>query len=1023
VITQAFVESQTGHNTAGSTTFARDPLQHQTSLSYADSFSDYVNRNTFAYPTTVTDADGYSSTTQYHYDMGVLTRAQDPKGAVRTTSYDAAGRVSRIDISNGAYTRYVYPTAQTQVDTYTLIQTGGGELYSTSVLDGAGRVRATASSFPGSTGGYRGQLIVYDVMGRAVQQSNPTEITSAWVPVGDDAAAGWLYSSQSYDWKGRTRVSTNTDQTTRETTYGGCGCAGGEVMTIRDEMNRRQRMTYDVLGRLVKAESLNFDQSVYATRTDTYNARDQITRIFVQQGTSGTGQETLMTFDGHGRLQTRKAPIEESATVYAYCADDTVQKVTDPRGASSTYTYNGRHLVGTITYAKPGGSAAQGPDESNAIPLVPPGGFDYDEAGNRLSMTDGLGRVDYVYDTWSRLTSETRLFNDFPGSPYPLTYDYNLAGQLKMVTDPFGKAINYAYDQAGQLTGVTGSNFGGVTQYASNIQYRAWGALKHMASGNGSNVNNGYDGRLRITSFGNTTYDYYGDGRVQFVHFPGNPSFDRKYSYDHVGRLSEGLSGTDARGEPYDSNNPNPYKQTYSYDVWGNMTGRSNRWWTLDQGAFTVTYTNDRNTDGNIPWQYDAAGNIKHNGAGNYTYDTAGRMKQFDSVNTIFITQLYDGDGLPGYRLETHPGLTDRATIYYVRSSVLGGQAITELKANGGKRRTYVYLNGAEIARQEKMSTDHVTWIGRDPITGDDDITRDPLGGYIGGEFDVLVPDYAKLKGDAPTHDREADPFDSGSGCTIDGIVIDCSTFASMVNNGAVSVASAFGGKVFGDVSHLGFGGAWVRQWTPSQRTSDPDNPNLNVTDNAYLDVWVPFSGLGYVRVLGVRHENQNIQTALDRVRFSVQWSVPKDQQAPTGAIRECGKFRVKITLSNLQGGLENSAFVTRIEPSNDDAGGFRILGDLGVERKGDKATFTGTVQVGNIVSLNLNGASFIGMRVFIQVPDTSSTDPDEVRLRGLEVQKYKRDSAYDSFAVRDTILGASRTDPFKHCDSVPLKK
>lgn len=78
-------------------------------------------------------------------------------------------------------------------------------------------------------------------------------------------------------------------------------------------MNRRQRMTYDALGRLVKAESLNFDQSVYATRTDTYNARDQITRIFVQQGSSGAGQETLMTYDGHGRVSLLRANRQRGA--------------------------------------------------------------------------------------------------------------------------------------------------------------------------------------------------------------------------------------------------------------------------------------------------------------------------------------------------------------------------------------------------------------------------------------------------------------------------------------------------------------------------------------------------------------------------------------------------------------------------------------------------------------------------------------------------------------------------------------
>lgn len=53
-----------------------------------------------------------------------------------------------------------------------------------------------------------------------------------------------------------------------------------------------------------------------------------------------------MTYDGHGRLSIRKSPIEISpGTTYIYNTDDTIQKIWDARGARSTYTYNGRHLV------------------------------------------------------------------------------------------------------------------------------------------------------------------------------------------------------------------------------------------------------------------------------------------------------------------------------------------------------------------------------------------------------------------------------------------------------------------------------------------------------------------------------------------------------------------------------------------------------------------------------------------------------------------------------------------------------
>jgi YD repeat-containing protein len=54
-------ENEIGYNTSGSVIFTRDPLDHQASVSYADSFSDGQNRNTYAYPTTTTDPDQFSA--------------------------------------------------------------------------------------------------------------------------------------------------------------------------------------------------------------------------------------------------------------------------------------------------------------------------------------------------------------------------------------------------------------------------------------------------------------------------------------------------------------------------------------------------------------------------------------------------------------------------------------------------------------------------------------------------------------------------------------------------------------------------------------------------------------------------------------------------------------------------------------------------------------------------------------------------------------------------------------------------
>ncbi len=264
-----YTDTVTGYNTTGSAVFSRDPMGHQTTISYADAFfnpsdpNSTIDHGTYAYPTTVTDADNYSSTVQYYYDLGAVRRARDPKGASARTYYDQSGRVERAlnEISVG-YTRFVYATNNTWAQSFSLVDANLPESYSIQVFNGAGAVRARAAYTPNPEAGeyrYAAQYITYDQMGRVSSQSNPHEINGNWVPAGDDAG-GYLSVTQTYDWKGRPRVTTNADGTTKQVTYGGCGCAGGEVVTAQDEVGRRQRTTAGALGRVVKVETFYLPQ-------------------------------------------------------------------------------------------------------------------------------------------------------------------------------------------------------------------------------------------------------------------------------------------------------------------------------------------------------------------------------------------------------------------------------------------------------------------------------------------------------------------------------------------------------------------------------------------------------------------------------------------------------------------------------------------------------------------------------------------------------------------------------------------
>jgi hypothetical protein len=802
-----FTTTKTKYNTAGAIVTTTDASNHTTQLSYVDSFSDGASRNTLAYPSKLTDPDGYFSTSKYNYDFGALTSqktpppnfsgppAEQPAGPERTITYDQYGRLERVTNEvNDAYTRYVYSSSDTRVDTYTTIQENLGEAHSFKFTDGVGRVIATATQHPGSTGGYSGQKIVYDVMGRTIKTSNPTETTalgepSDWATVGDDQGADWIYKQQSYDWKGRPLITTNQDGTTSTASYSGCGCAGGEVVTLTDEgtldagvANRRQQKIYsDVLGRPVRAEILNWQGgSVYSTTVNTYNARDQIQVITQYAGpdSSTTHQETTMTYDGYGRLQSRHVPEQNlnTATVWTYNPDDTVNTITDARGAVTTLAYTGtsRHLVKQVTHTLTGK-----PTISTS--------FTYDAAGNRLSMIDGASSVYYSYNLLSQLTSETR--NLTGAGSFTLNYAYNLGGQLSSITDPFWDQVSYSHDKVGRLSSITGSNFASISSYASGFQYRAWGGLRSLTYGNTKTLAMGYDVNLNVSSFEilgviKKNYQYYDDGRLKFIQdkLTTNSKFDRFYQYDHFERITSALSGAEARGEG--TTNDRPYNETLAYDAMGHLTLRQVRHWDRLDSTGNQTYTNNRR----VGWQYDADGRILSGGS-QYTYDAGGRISTFGDGETYETDQQLDGEGRRiksvqrRYDQETEQWATEKTT-YYIHSSVIG-QVISEVSEEGAKERSFVFSGGSVLAVQSvDGSIQSVSWKHYDPSNASYRSTNSSGTPFEMAEMDPLGANAGIMKPftwPPPKEPGILEPYygipelnSAFGGCVFDGIPADC---------------------------------------------------------------------------------------------------------------------------------------------------------------------------------------------------------------------------------------------------------
>ncbi|MFL6334241.1 MAG: RHS repeat-associated core domain-containing protein [Pyrinomonadaceae bacterium] len=531
---------------------------------------------------------------------------------------------------------------------------------------------------------------------------------------------------------------TKFDGTTTELSYGGCGCAGGVVTTARDQRGRLKKSYLDVLGRLSKVEELNYDSSVYSTAVYEYNRRGQIDNIKHYQGSGGTPQVRTFGYDGFGRLTSRSTP-EQGTTTYGYFADDTLNWMTDARGATATYAYTARHLVSSITY-----------NTSNLVPgqyveSTTDVSFAYDAAGNRTQMTDSQGTANYHYDSLSRMDWESRTFAGLPGT-FTLNYGYNNAG-LASVTNPSqlgSSRVDYNIDHTGATASVTGSGQWSPATYVQGMQYRAFGGVKAATYGNGRTLSATYTNMLRLDTWGVSGVTgwkyYYSDfgentGRVTYAQNtfnaePGrpaaaDPTLDHSYDYDQVGRLSASYTGTEARahtGRPggawgvYDG----PYSQAYIKDAWGNVTQKLGRAGDPDQ--FTASYTNNRR-DG---FSYDAAGNLTFDLGQHFTYDATGQQVYVDWPN---LYQWYDGDRL---RVKKTEGGANTPT-YYLRSSVLGGQVVAEINGSGSLQRGYVYGGGGALLA---ILSGGVSWVYQDGATKSQRIADSDGNVYAGVDVD-----------------------------------------------------------------------------------------------------------------------------------------------------------------------------------------------------------------------------------------------------------------------------------------------
>ena len=217
----------------------------------------------------------------------------------------------------------------------------------------------------------------------------------------------------------------------------------------------------------------------------------------------------------------------------------------------------------------------------------------------------------------------------------------------------------------------------------------------------------------------------------------------------------------------------------------------------------------------NPQWTYDADENVLADIDGSFEFDAAGRLVVYSrstGADINEVTRHYTGDGLEAKRTqrnfrEVEPEEWDweqQPTYYYIRSTVLGGQVVSDVYDTGTKKRTYVRAGGEEIAWQNGDSGGSVVFQAADPAgmslrsaepNGDifdaqgsesSPAELDPLGNNVGQETPFVVTSGGSSCVGCGMLDETMPLWAAGGHprATLNGFPIDADELSSLVDNG-----------------------------------------------------------------------------------------------------------------------------------------------------------------------------------------------------------------------------------------------
>jgi RHS repeat-associated protein len=689
------INSYAQYDVAGNAIKTIDARGSATTINYADCYGspdgdaranswvvELSGYNTYALPTSASNALGHSVYAQYDYYLGRVVDGEDANGVTSSAYYnDVLDRptqvVRAVNTAVKSQTTFSYNDAQ-RVITTTSDQNfyGDNQLKSEAEFDGLGR--SFESRQYESANNYIATRQSYDALSRVSQTSNPYR-----------AGDALLWTTTQYDALSRPTSVTTPDNAVVSTSY------SGNQVTVIDQAGKARRSATDALGRLTSVweDPAGFNHlTSYA-----YDALGNLSSV-----TQGAQIRTFV-YDSLSRLILARNP-EQAATLndpraaglwaisYTYDNSGNLTQKTDARGVIINYSYDALNRPTARTYS----------DNTPAITYTYDAAGVANSKGHLTSLSSSVSATNYTaFDALGHATSSQQITD---AQTYTFGYTYNLSGGLTSEVYPSGRTISTAYDSAGRISTVNGQKSGEAPKtYASAISYTAHGAVRQMQLGNGLWEHTLFNGRLQPTEIGLGTsstdssklqlnYAYgttnnNGNVQTQTISVPGL-QLTQSYTYDPLNRLQSAQE-----------NNGASWRQTFIYDRYGNRNfDLANTTPAMVGSNLTVDQNSNRYSAGQGSILYDGAGNLTRDFDGHtYGFDAENHQSSYDNGTAAYA---YDGDGR---RVKKTSGTIAIIYIYDIKGQLVAEYSSASLPGNS--QTSYMTSDSLETPRVITDST------------------------------------------------------------------------------------------------------------------------------------------------------------------------------------------------------------------------------------------------------------------------------------------------------------------------------